>query len=194
MNTLSYLSRITMLLCLCCLFNIANPCITIANEEESFEELRIKADRYWLEIQNLASDIFGGFNIELSIKTQYNFSDSDTIANKGAGIGLSMPIYSKTQKIASRNQAREFLEHGSLLILGYRDSIAANEITSEECKFQRSIMTEYGVEGAKAYFDCKRRLATIKLTVEQKERDIKSMLDPYQKRRDLNEKVKLIKD
>jgi hypothetical protein len=171
-----------------------NPCLTIANDTESFEDLRFKADRYWIEIQNLATDVFGGFNLELSVKTQYNFSDSDTIANKGAGIGLSMPIYSKSQKIASRNQAREFLEHGSLLILGYRDSIAAKEITSEECKFQRSIMPEYGIEGAKAYFDCKRRLATMTLTVEQKERDIRSMLDPYQKRRDLNEKVKLIKE
>jgi hypothetical protein len=193
MSILSLFLRTMMLLCLCYAFDMTNPCITVAEEYESFEELRMKADRYWIEIQNLATDVFGGFNIELTVKTQYNFSDSDT-ASKGAGIGLSMPIYSKSQKITSRNQAREFLEHGSLLVMSYRDSIAAKEITTEECKFQKSIMTEYGVEGAKAYFDCKRRLATMHLTVEQKERDIKSMLDPYQKRRDVNEKVKLIKD
>ena len=152
-----------------------------ASELIDYSELKQRADDYWRQIQQITSKEFGGWNLEVTVHTAYNFEES-TNSGKGVGVGLSMPIYSKKDRIANRNAAREFSEHGSELVMKFKESIAHGEIISEECKYTKSIMTEYGVEAAKAFFDCKRRLASQMLIVEQKERDIKMVIDPFLKK------------
>ena len=150
---------------------------------DDYSELRTRADKYWLQIQRIGAKEYGGLNLEVTVHTAYNFESSETSSSgKGLGLGLSMPIYSKKDKLANRAAVREFLEHGSDLIMKFRESIAHGEITSEECRLTETLMPEQGVESARAYFDCKRRQASMKLVVEQRERDIKSLLDPYLKR------------
>lgn len=141
------------------------------------------ADGYWKQIQRITADEFGGWNAEVKIHTAYNFESSESSSTgKGAGIALSMPIYSKPQKIASRLAARDFSEHGSKLVKEYKESIAHIGIIFEECQYMDSIMAEYGVEAVKAAYDCRRRLESQILVIEQKERDIRMVIDPFLKK------------
>lgn len=149
-------------------------------DDESYADLKHRADNYWKQIRQISAQEFGSLNLEVTIHTSYNFEES-TNASKGVGMGFSMPIYSKKDKIANRLAAQGFSEHGSQLVMSFKESIAHGEIIGEECRYTKTIMSEYGVEAAKAYFDCKRRLASSLLTVEQKERDIKTLIDPYLK-------------
>lgn len=149
---------------------------------EDYAELKQRADDYWRQIQKITAKEFGGWNAEVKIHTAYNFESSESSSTgKGIGIGLSMPIYSKQQKIASRLAARDFSEHGSKLVREYKESIAHGEITADECRYKQSIMSEYGVAAVDSYFECKRKLASQKLIMEEKERNISSLLDPYLK-------------
>lgn len=141
------------------------------------------ADGYWKQIQRITADEFGGWNAEVKIHTAYNFESSESSSTgKGVGIGLSMPIYSKQQKIASRIAARDFSEHGSRLVREYKESIAHIGVIFEECQYMESIIAEYGVEAVKASYDCKRRLESQILVIEQKERDIRMVIDPFLKK------------
>ncbi len=148
---------------------------------EDYTELKHRADDYWRQIQRITADEFGRFNIELSVTTAYSFTESVN-NGRGASVGLTVPLYSKKDKIANRLAAQSFSERGSLLIKEYKESVSNSEIIKEECRYSESIMSEYGVEAVKAFFECKRRHASSLLTIEQKERDIKSLLDPYLKK------------
>lgn len=156
----------------------------VAGYAEDYAELKQRADDYWRQIQQITAKEFGGWNAEVKIHTAYNFESSESSSTgRGIGIGLSMPIYSKQQKIASRIAARDFSEHGSKLVREYKESIAHGEITADECRYKQSIMSEYGVAAVDSYFECKRKLASQKLVMEEKERNIKGLLDPYLKNR-----------
>lgn len=146
-----------------------------------YAELKQRADDYWLKIQQITAKEFGGFNLEVTVNTTYNFEETAN-SGKGVGVGLSMPIYSKKDRIDSRLKAMQFSEHGSELIMKYRQSISDDEITDRECNYLESIMGEYGVEAVKASFECKRRLAGCKVLTEKSERDIKMLIDPYLKK------------
>lgn len=153
----------------------------VALYAEDYAELKQRADDYWRQIQQITKDEFGGWNIEVNVHTSYNFEETAT-SGKGVGVGLSMPIYSKKDRIESRLKAMQFSEHGSELIMKFRESIAHGEIINEECKYKQSIMPEYGVAAIDSYYECKRKFATQRLVMEQKERDIRSLIDPYLKK------------
>lgn len=155
--------------------------VQCAIASEDYSELKRRADDYWRQIQRITADEFGRFNIELSVTTAYSFTESLN-QGRGASVGLTVPLYSKKDKIANRLAAQSFSERGSLLIKEFKESVSNSEIIKEECRYSESIMPEYGVEAVKAFFDCKRRHASSLLTVEQKERDIRSLIDPYLKK------------
>lgn len=156
---------------------------------EDYAELKQRADDYWRQIQQITSKEFGGWNVEVSVHTSYNFEETTT-SGRGVGVGLSVPIYSKKDRIESRLKAMQFSEHGSELIMKFRESIAHGEIIGGECKYKQSIMSEYGVAGIDSYYECKRKFATQRLVMEQKERDIRSLIDPYLKKSNQAEVLK----
>ena len=161
----------------------------VAGYAEDYAELEQRADDYWRQIQQITSKEFGGWNVEVSVHTSYNFEETTT-SGRGVGVGLSMPIYSKKDRIESRLKAMQFSEHGSELIMKFRESIAHGEIIGKECKYKQSIMSEYGVAAIDSYYECKRKFATQRLVMEQKERDIRSLIDPYLKKSNQAEVLK----
>jgi hypothetical protein len=154
--------------CLCCL-NLLFPSPGLTGEPEE----------YWEKIKQTASGEYGGLDLNPVLKTGYQFTGD--YAGPGVGIQMDLPLWSKKKRLENRKAAIDFLAAGSDLVRKLETALNTLSLLEEQSKVLRALMSEEGVEGVKALFDCERQAIEQKALIDQHRRDLNSMIKPIGK-------------
>lgn len=132
-------------------------------------------DDYWRQIRKIAASEYSGMDLEVSINTGYQFGGE----NKGAALGVSVPLYSKKEKLSRRGQVVKFQQAGAELISRLETAMAQAKIYREGAKFLQAKFTEEGVQAVESYFKMLAQIAETESAITQYHREIQSLIRPF---------------
>lgn len=103
------------------------------------------AEEYWKKLHEKASKVYSIANSTVNINT----GEDEVIENV-----IRVPIYSKEQRVLKEKEKNEFLEKGSNLIRVIETNRTFLEKLKKKEGLLKSMMTEQGIQGINAYYDC----------------------------------------
>ncbi len=120
---------------------------------------------YWEAIQKRANEIYGTWNIDLRVKMTENEKN----------IVLEIPLYSKWERERVYMARVKFLQDGAEIIKQLEEAEISLKILEEESKIYKSTLLDGGLQGIEKYFSLKREIATTKIIINQKKRELDAL-------------------
>jgi len=152
---------------LCTLLFLAFPVFALAQD--------LTPEEYWKQIQEIGKKAYSGMDISLALNTGYNFGGD----NKGAAVGVSVPLYSKKDKMKRREDVVQFLKTGAELIQKLETSQSTAQIYKEASKFLYAKFNEEGIDAVTAYYEHLAKIAEQEAKIRQYHREIQSLISPF---------------
>lgn len=134
-------------------------------------------DQYWSMIRKAAASEFSGMDIALTLNTAYTYDPDES--THGATVGVSVPLYSKKDKLKRRSDVNKFLADGAELIQKLETSMAQRQISVEQSKFLQAKFGDEGIDAVNSYFDVLKQVAELDARITQYHREIQSLINPY---------------
>ncbi len=125
------------------------------------------ADDYWKKLHEKASKVYSVANSTVNINT----GEDEVIENV-----IRVPIYSKEQRALKEKEKNEFLEKGSNLIKIIETNRTFLEKLKKKEGLLKSMMTEQGIQGINAYYDCVDEIVKREQEVKDAERALDIMV------------------
>lgn len=125
------------------------------------------AEEYWKKLHEKASKAYSVANSTVNINT----GEDEVIENV-----IRVPIYSKEQKALKEKEKNEFLEKGSKLISVIETNRTFLEKLKKKEGLLKSMMTEQGIQGINAYYDCVDEIVKREQEVKEAERALDIMV------------------
>jgi hypothetical protein len=94
------------------------------------------SEEYWQKLNVHTYEIYEGLDLALTVNVGNYYDNSES--EFSSGVGFSIPIYSKQQKISRRNAKIKYLQDGSDLISSLKKNRTINLVFLKE----RHINTE----------------------------------------------------
>ena len=138
-------------------------------------------DEYWVEICKIARKAYTGMDVELVLDTGYtHYLDKGTeYPGNAVSMGVSVPLYSKKERMRRREDVIKFRQKGAQLIRKLETAIAQVKIFKEAGKFLYAKIDEEGVDAVTAYFDQLNKMAEQEAMIIQYHREIQSLINPF---------------
>jgi hypothetical protein len=124
----------------------------------------------------VAKERFGGFNLEFNVNSGYVFGVAGD--QRGPYIGVTIPLYSKKDRLTYSHQATQFLQQGADLIAKLEEAEKTLQIKRHAMRFMQARMGEEGSQGGKLYFEELVNLAHQEALITQYHRQLRSLIDP----------------
>ena len=134
----------------------------------------ITSEEYWQKLNIRADKIYGGLDLALTVNIGNYYDNSESEFR--SGIGFSIPIYSKQQKISRRNAKIKYLQDGSDLISNLKKNRKLLLLLEDKKTALKAFMGDNGSSDIHSYFQTEERLLDLYLTIESTERKIETML------------------
>jgi len=132
------------------------------------------SEEYWTALNKRADEIYGGLDLALTVNVGNYYDNSESEFR--SGVGFSIPIYSKQQKISRRNAKIKYLQDGSDLISNLKKNRKLLLLLKDKKEALQAFMGDNGASDIKAYFQTEEELLDLHLTIESIERKIETML------------------
>ncbi|MCK5780379.1 MAG: hypothetical protein KAH04_05130, partial [Psychrilyobacter sp.] len=132
------------------------------------------SDEYWKQLNISADKIYGGLDIAFTINVGNYYDNSESEFR--SGVGFSIPIYSKQQKISRRNAKIKYLQEGSDLIASLKKNRRLKLLLLDKQKALSGFMGDNGSSDINLYFQTEERILGITLETESLERKLDTML------------------
>ena len=132
------------------------------------------SEEYWEKLNIRANEIYGGLDLALTVNVGNYYDNSDSEFR--SGVGFSIPIYSKQQKISRRNAKIKYLQDGADLISSLKRNRKLKLLLEDKKEALKAFMGDNGSSDINTYFQTEERLLGINLTIESIERKIETML------------------
>lgn len=129
---------------------------------------------YWEALNKRADQIYGGLDLAVTVNVGNYYDNSDSEFR--SGVGFSIPIYSKQQKISRRNAKIKYLQDGSDLISNLKKNRKLKLLLEDKKEALKAFMGDNGASDINSYFQTEERLLELYLTIESIERKIETML------------------
>ena len=114
---------------------------------------------YWRMMRAVAASEYAGMDINLILNTSYTYDPDERL--HGGTVGVSIPLFSKKDKLANRSEASTFLSQGAVLIQKLETSLSQKKISIEQSKFLQSKFQHEGVVAVTAYFEALKQIGQI---------------------------------
>lgn len=132
------------------------------------------SEEYWIALNKRADQIYGGLDLALTVNVGNYYDNSDSEFR--TGVGFSIPIYSKQQKISRRNAKIKYLQDGSDLISNLKKNRKLLLLLKDKKEALKAFMGDNGASDINSYFQTEQQLLELYLTIESIERKIETML------------------
>ncbi len=132
------------------------------------------SEEYWEALNKRADGIYGGLDLALTVNIGNYYDNSESEFR--SGVGFSIPIYSKQQKISRRNAKIKYLQDGSDLISSLKKNRKLLLLLEDKKEALKAFMGDNGSSDIHSYFQTEERLLDLYLTIESIERKIETML------------------
>lgn len=132
------------------------------------------SEEYWTALNKRADEIYGGLDLALTVNVGNYYDNSESEFR--SGIGFSIPIYSKQQKISRRNAKIKYLQDGADLISSLKKNRKLKLLLEDKKEALKAFMGDNGVSDVNTYFQTEERLLELHLIIESIERKIETML------------------
>lgn len=139
------------------------------------EEKRPTPDEYWKLIRKAAKEAYSGMDMEFTLNTAYQFEGE----NKGPSFGVSVPLYSKKEKLRRRSEVVKFQQEGAELIQKLETAIAQAQIFKDASKFLKAKFEDEGINAVTAYYDQLAKISEQEAQITQYHREIQSLIFPF---------------
>jgi hypothetical protein len=136
--------------------------------------LATTTDEYWERLNIRANEIYGGLDLALTVNVGNYYDNSESEFR--SGIGFSIPIYSKQQKISRRGAKVKYLQDGSDLIAELKKNRKLKLLLLDKQKALQAFMGDNGSADIHSYFQTEERILGVTLNIESIERKIETML------------------
>ena len=136
--------------------------------------LATTTDEYWERLNIRANEIYGGLDLALTVNVGNYYDNSESEFR--SGIGFSIPIYSKQQKISRRGAKVKYLQDGSDLIAELKKNRKLKLLLLDKQKALQAFMGDNGSADIHSYFQTEERILGVTLNIESIERKLKTML------------------
>ena len=133
------------------------------------------SEEYWTALNKRADEIYGGLDLALTVNVGNYYDNSDSEFR--SGVGFSIPIYSKQQKISRRNAKIKYLQDGSDLISNLKKNRKLLILLKDKKEALKAFMGDNGASDISSYFQTEQQLLELSLTIESIERKIETMLE-----------------
>jgi len=151
------------------------PITAIADEKPT-------PDDYWRLIRKAAQSAYSGMDIEFSVNTSYQFEGE----NRGPAFGVSVPLYSKKEKLRRRSEVVKFQQEGAELIQKLETAISQAKIFKDASKFLQARFEDEGVAAVTAYYDQLAKIAEQEAMITQYHRELQSLILPFSGKDEIN--------
>ncbi|MGB6129294.1 MAG: hypothetical protein WBG30_11140 [Psychrilyobacter sp.] len=155
-------------------FNIFHLLLTIFYLLLTVCLFSMTSEEYWTALNKRADQIYGGLDLALTVNVGNYYDNSDSEFR--SGVGFSIPIYSKQQKISRRNSKIKYLQDGSDLISNLKKNRKLLLLLKDKKEALQAFMGDNGASDIKSYFQTEEELLDLHLTIESIERKIETML------------------
>ena len=138
------------------LFIILSLLSTSANAGDQWEALRKRAD-----------ELYGGLDISATIRTGYqantgltSLDDLETKTGPYGKFEIEMPLYSKADRIKSKQEKTEFLKQGAVLIRQINENTESVKLLKSKADVLQAVMKDDGAKGIEAYYNVLQEIST----------------------------------
>jgi len=131
-------------------------------------------EEYWEKLNTRADEIYGGLDLALTVNVGNYYDNSESEFR--SGVGFSIPLYSKQQKISRRNAKIKYLQEGSDLISSLKKNQKLLLLLKDKQKALQAFMGDNGSADVHTFFQTEERILGIVLTIESLERKLDTML------------------
>lgn len=131
-------------------------------------------EEYWEKLNTRADQIYGGLDLALTVNVGNYYDNSESEFR--SGVGFSIPIYSKQQKITRRNSKVKYLQEGSDLIASLKKNRKLKLLLLDKQKALSAFIGDNGSSDINSYFQTEERILSITLEIESIERKLDTML------------------
>ena len=132
------------------------------------------SEEYWQQLNTRANEIYGGLDLALTVNVGNYYDNSESEFR--SGVGFSIPIYSKQQKISRRGAKVKYLQDGADLIAELKKNRKLKLLLLDKQKALQGFMGDNGASDISSYFQTEERILGITLNIESLERKIETML------------------
>ena len=132
------------------------------------------SEEYWQKLNIRADEIYGGLDLALTVNVGNYYDNSESEFR--SGIGFSIPIYSKQQKISRRNAKVKYLQDGSDILSNLKKNRKLLLLLEDKKIALKAFMGDNGSSDIHSYFQTEERILGIVLTIESLERKLETML------------------
>ncbi|MGB6129695.1 MAG: hypothetical protein WBG30_13200 [Psychrilyobacter sp.] len=155
-------------------FNIFHLLLTIFYLLLTVCIFSMTSEEYWIALNKRANQIYGGLDLALTVNVGNYYDNSESEFR--SGVGFSIPIYSKQQKISRRNAKIKYLQDGSDLISNLKKNRKLLLLLKDKKEALQAFIGDNGASDIKSYFQTEEELLDLHLTIESIERKIETML------------------
>ncbi len=136
------------------------------------------AEDYWQRLQKKADSIHDGWDLTVSVNTGVEHREyfQGTHTGPYGNLEMTVPLYSKKERIAKAQAKTEFLQKGAEQIKIVEERSERVEILKKKAQVLKSVMMDDGAAGIKAYYDCAEDMAKLEAEIREARKKLDAML------------------
>ena len=136
------------------------------------------AEDYWQRLQQKADSLHDGWDVTVSVNTGVEHREyfQGTRTGPYGNIEMTVPLYSKKERIAKAQAKTEFLQKGAEQIKIIEERGARVVILKKKAQVLKSVMMDEGAAGINAYYDCAEDMAKLEAEIREARKKLYAML------------------
>jgi hypothetical protein len=133
----------------------------------------------WHIARNLMQECYSGPDVEITVNGGYEHRiyDSGPIDGEFANAMITVPLYSKKEKLIRQENTNKQIEHVAEIYAEFEESSATLAALEDEKKVLQKTMIDTGAQGIAAYFDLIKDVEKSRAKRNESARKIKMILE-----------------
>jgi len=144
--------KILLFILMISMVSLADDYDIIKNKKVEISEIEI--EEYWERLKVQSDKLFKGLDINFDVSVGA-YQDEDNEQDYKGEIKVTVPLFSKEEKIKKQNEKMTFLDKGADLINELEINIEKIKILKEKENIFKTIMMEEGIKSIDAYHNTK---------------------------------------
>lgn len=133
----------------------------------------------WPTARAIVQECYGGYDVEVTVNGGYEHRiyQSGPIDGEFANAMVSVPIYSRKEKLARQESTNGQIEHVAGIYAEFEESSATLAALEDEKKVLQKTMIDTGAQGITAYFELIKNVEKSRAKRNSSARKIKAILE-----------------
>lgn len=155
---------------ICCL------CILFTGIFAHGEGLDSDTDAIWAKINQKATQLFEGLNLDFTLDVGVQKSDlSGDKATPYSDLTLSVPLYSSKERQDQQTRKQAYLSNAAELLKQYEQAVLRRQVLADKERLLRVLLKDAGMKEAENYFKVKEDLIETDTKIKELKRKIKGV-------------------